>query len=168
MIEQARTSAITTRSHVILAIAEPGDLPNDDTRCRIGLFRVSEWPDDLQGEIPAKLIQRWRPLENGVVLAPGSDTQEAGATLENPLDSTQLQIRDETRSKPKQIEVHAIVFNPRGGMAFPEGSSPAELRIAEGTYRSGKAVPVRRGTPPTIAENRLKIGRIIARPYRSN
>ena len=27
MIEQARTTAITSRSHVVLAVAEPGDLP---------------------------------------------------------------------------------------------------------------------------------------------
>jgi 4-hydroxy-3-polyprenylbenzoate decarboxylase len=46
LIEQARTTAITSRSIIVMAIAEPGDLPASDKRCRVGLFRVPAWPTD--------------------------------------------------------------------------------------------------------------------------
>jgi prepilin-type N-terminal cleavage/methylation domain-containing protein len=168
LIEQARTAAITTRSHVILAIAEPGDLPAGDNRCRIGIFKVGEWPADSTGEVPAVLMNRWRVLENGVVLASGDGSGEPGGPLPNPLDGPELRIRFGTGGNARTVEVHALAFNARGGLRFPEGSSPVQLRIAEGSYRNGTAVPVRRGEPPRIAENRLKIGRVIARPYRTN
>ncbi len=168
LIEQARTAAITTRSHVILAIAEPGDLPAGDNRCRLGLFKVDEWPDDTTGEIPAVLMNRWRVLENGVVLASGDDGGQTGGPLPNPLDGPELRIRYGTGGNVRTVEVHALAFNPRGGLRFPEGSTPVQLRIAEGTYRNGTAVPARRGERQSIAENLLKIGRVIARPYRTN
>ncbi|HSP43816.1 MAG TPA: type II secretion system protein [Luteolibacter sp.] len=164
LIEQARTAAITTRSHVILAIAEPGDLPAGDNRCRLGLFKVDEWPDDTSGEVPAVLMNRWRVLENGIVLASGDE----GEPLPNPLDAPELRIRYGTGGNVRTVEVHALAFNPRGGLRFPEGSTPVQLRIAEGAYRNGTAVPARRGERRSIAENRLKIGRVIARPYRTN
>ena len=40
LIEQARASAITSHSIIVLAIAEPGDLPCDDDRCRLGIFKI--------------------------------------------------------------------------------------------------------------------------------
>jgi hypothetical protein len=40
------------------------------------------------------------------------------------------------------------------------------MRIAEGGYRGGKATPNRRGDSHAISENRLKIGRVTARPCR--
>lgn len=168
LIEQARTAAITTRSHVILAIAEPGDLPASDSRCRLGLFKVDDWPEDSTGEVPAVLMNRWRVLDNGVVLAAGDDNGQSAGPLPNPLDGPELRIRYGTGTNARTVQVHALAFNPRGGLRFPEGSSPVQLRIAEGGYRNGTAVPVRRGEQQGIAENRLKIGRVIARPYRTN
>lgn len=159
MIEQARTSAITTRSYVVLAVAEPGDLPASDERCRIGLFKVENWPENDTDPLSAVLMSRWRIFENGVVLI-GGDT----GGLENPLDRQKLQITYGTGNKARTIQVHGIAFNPRGGLHHPRGSMPVALRIAEGAYRGGKATPNRRGE--TIAENRLKIGRVTARPYR--
>lgn len=168
LIEQARTAAITTRSHVILAIAEPGDLPAGDNRCRLGLFKVDEWPQDSADEVPAVLMNRWRVLENGVVLAAGDGSGQSDGPLPNPLDAPELRIRYGSGGNARTVQVHALAFNPRGGLRFPEGSSPVQLRIAEGGYRSGDAVLVRRGEQQAIAENRLKIGRVIARPYRTN
>ncbi len=163
MIEQARTSAITSRSYVVLAVAEPGDLPTGDQRVRLGLFKVEpdKWPDDPSQTIGAVLMSRWRILENGLVLIGG---QVDG--VENPLDGGELSLAFGSGSKSRTVKVHALVFNPRGGLHYPLGSTPMGMRIAEGGYRGGKATANRRGDSQTIAENRLKIGRVTARPYR--
>lgn len=158
MIEQARTAAITTRSHVVLAIAEPRDFPAGDQRCRIGLFKVSGWNDDLSNPIGASLINRWKILENGVVLIGG----EVEDGLPNPLDGDKITLADGSKS----ISVHAIVFNSRGGLVHPEGSRPIVMRVAEGSYRGGEASPNRRAGSGAIAEHLIRIGRITARPYR--
>ena len=170
MIEQARTTAITSRSHVVLAVAEPGDLPTGDNRCRLGIFKVPNWPETTggapPGEISAVLMSRWRILENGVVLIGGNVGDGGSTSLPNPLDGPELSLRFGPAGKERTIRVHAIAFNPRGGLHFPTGSHPIAVRIAEGAYRNGVASPNRRGDSQTISENRLKIGRVIARPYR--
>lgn len=163
MIEQARNSAITTRSHVVLAIAEPGDLPSGDECCRLGIFKVETWPDP--GDEPIKnavLLKRWQPLDTGIALIGGKVDG-----IENPLDGKQVSI-SYGAPKATTVTVHAIAFNPRGGLCHPAGSTPIAMRIAEGNYRGGKATPYRRGESTAIAENRLKIGRVIARPYRTD
>jgi prepilin-type N-terminal cleavage/methylation domain-containing protein len=162
MIEQARTTAITTRSDVILAIAEPGDLPGSDERGRLALFRVETWPDSPTEPIKATLLNRWRTLETGVVLLGG----EVGG-LANPLDSAQRKIQFGPNHS-KEVEAHILVFHPRGGLRIPEGSTPVAMRVAEGGYRNGVASPNRRGDSATIAENQLRIGRVTARAYRSD
>jgi hypothetical protein len=166
MIEQGRTAAITSRSYVVLAIAEPGDLPANDTRSRIGLFKVKpdQWPQNTSDPVPAVLMSRWRMLENGVVLIGGEVDG-----LQNPLDDDihpQLSITYGASGKTRTVVVHAIAFNPRGGLHHPAGSNPIVMRIAEGGYRNGTATPNRRGDSEAISENRLKIGRVTARPYR--
>lgn len=160
MIEQARTSAITSRSHVILAVAEPGDLPAGDERCRLGLFKVETWPENPADTVKGVLMSRWRTLESGVALIGG---QVDG--VENPLDGQELTISYGTPA-PHTVKVHAIAFNPRGGLHYPAGSSPVAMRVAEGNYRGGKATPYRHGDSGIVSENRLKIGRVTARPYR--
>lgn len=162
MIEQARTTAITTRSDVILAIAEPGDLPGSDERGRLALFRVETWPDSPTEPIKATLLNRWRTLETGVVLLGG----EVGG-LANPLDSAQRKIQFGPNHS-KEVEAHILVFHPRGGLRIPEGSTPVAMRVAEGGYRNGVASPNRRGDSATLAENQLRIGRVTARAYRSD
>ena len=162
MIEKARTTAITSRSHVLLAVAEPGDLPTGDQACRLGLFKVEAWPDSTTGVIPAILMSRWRTLETGVVLIGG-----AVDGVENPLDAPELTISYGT-NKPLKVKVHAIVFNSRGGLHYPSGSSPVAMRVAEGNYRGGEAKPFERADAKTITENRLKIGRVTGRPYRTD
>ena len=166
MIEQARTAAITSRSYVVLAIAEPGDLPAGDSRCRIGLFKVKpdQWPQNATDPVPAVLMSRWRILENGVVLIGGEVDG-----LQNPLDGEtqpQLTITYGAAANTRTVKVHSIAFNPRGGLHHPAGSNPIVMRIAEGGYRNGTATPNRRGDSQAISENRLKIGRVTARPYR--
>ena len=158
LIEQARTRAITSRSNVVLAIAEPGDLPGGDERCRIGMFKIDDWPagsTTLKGE----LISRWQTLNTGIVLIAGDNL------LKTPLDHPELTITY-GGSKNLSVNVHAIAFNSRGGLHYPFGSAPLMFRIAEGAYRNGRATPNKRGELKTISENRLKIGRVTARPYR--
>lgn len=159
MIEQARTSAITTRSYVILAVAEPGDLPAGDERCRLGLFKVETWPQSPSEAVEAVLMTRWRTLENGIALIGGSIDG-----IPNPLNGPQLTV---SYGAPKalRVNVHVLAFNPRGGLHVPAGSTPVALRIAEGYYRDGKATPYPSGGAAPAIENRLKIGRVIARPY---
>lgn len=162
MIEQARTTAITSRSHVVLAIAEPGDLPATDNQCRLGLFKVEgDWPD--AGTIPvsvkATLLSRWRTLNTGIVLI-GGDVDGAP----NPMSGDEITI-NYGRTNNISVQVHAIAFNPRGGLRFPDGSTPIVLRVAEGGYRNGEAKPDKRGGESGITENLLKIGRVTARPY---
>lgn len=160
LIDQARTAAITSRSYVVLAIAEPGDLPTDDERCRMGLFRVENWPENPTDPVIGVPMNRWRTLNSGIALIGG---QVDG--VDNPLDVSELAISYGT-TKPMKVIVHALAFNPRGGLHYPAGSSPIVMRLAEGNYRNGRASAYKRGDAGSIAENRLKIGRVIARPYR--
>ena len=162
MIEQGRTAAISSRTSVILAIAEPGDLPAGDERCRLGLFKVENWPEHPGEPVKAVLMTRWRSLETGVVLLGGAD-----GDVGNPLDAPQLDIQYGSNHSLK-VEAHAIAFHSRGGLRYPEGSTPASMRVAEGGYRGGRATPNRRAEAGNISENRLKIGRVIARPYRTD
>ncbi len=161
-VEQARTTAISSRTTIFLALAEPGDLPVEDSRCRIGLFRVPEWEPGA-GRLDAILLRRWEALPAGLVLIGGN----AGA-LRNPLDQPELTIRYGEDGHAAEGRFHGIAFHPRGGLSWPEGSDPMVLRIAEGAYRSGAPVAVRRGGKDLIAEDQLKIGRVIARPYRNH
>lgn len=161
MIEQARTTAITSRCHVVLAVAEPGDLPVVDGRCQLGLFKVESWPESgVTGIIAGSLMSRWRALENGIALTTGEVNG-----MENPLDAGKLTIAYGA-GNPMNVSVHAIAFNPHGGLQYPAGSNPVVMRVAEGSYRNGKASPNRRGSSAIIAENLLKIGRFTARPHR--
>ncbi len=164
LIEQARTAAITSRTHVVLAIAEPGDLPAGDGRCRIGLFKVDDWPEPAPTPLVLKgvLLKRWQTLDAGIALI-GGDVDGVA----NPLDQPQVTITCGGGKYP-DVQVHVIVFNSRGGLHYPPGSTPVSIRLAEGGYRGGKAAANRRGERKTITENRLKIGRVTARPYRSD
>ncbi len=159
-IEQARSKAITSRSTVILALAEPGDLPTTDERCRLGLFQVTNWPASAT-TVDAILLQRWQSLPTGAIPY-GGDFQG----IRNPYDLPELTIRYTSAGKQQQISVHAIAFTPRGGLQWPTGSDPLVMRIAEGGYRSGKAMPDLRGESKGVSENRLQIGRVVARPWR--
>jgi prepilin-type N-terminal cleavage/methylation domain-containing protein len=161
LIEQARTTAITSRSAVALAIAEPGDLPITDGRCRVGLFRIGGLSDD--GTADAVLIRRWQTLPTGVVLLGGEVNG-----VRNPLDEPQTTLRYRSGNNTLEVPVHLMVFGPRGGLLLPQGSDPIALRIAAGTYRDGRPLSTSRATDRTAAETHLRIGRVVARPYRAN
>lgn len=160
MIEQAHTAALSSRSNVVLAVAEPGDLPEGGERCRLGLFKVETWPDSLENPLSGALMGRWRTLESGVALIGG-----AVDDVPNPMDGPELTIAY-GGGQPRTVKIHAIAFNSRGGLRYPSGSAPVAMRVAEGNYRGGKATPLQHGEDKTITENRLKIGRVTARPYR--
>jgi hypothetical protein len=166
LIEQARTKAITSRSHVILAIAEPGDLPAKDEKCRIGIFTVENWPEQLNGppSLDGVLASRWQSLNTGVALIPNQNGESNPPKEPNILDQDQATIKY-GGAKNLNAKVHIIAFNPRGGLAYPTGSTPVILRVAEGRYRNGQAIPNKRGDSEAIPETRLKVGRVTARPY---
>jgi prepilin-type N-terminal cleavage/methylation domain-containing protein len=161
LMEQAKSTAITSRSFVVLAIAEPGDLPAGDDKCRIGLFKVEEWPDS-DGNVPilkGVLLNRWQIINSGIAIC-----GEKVDGIANPIDEPQVTI-EYGGTRNLSVVVHAIAFNSRGGLHYPFGSTPIAMRIAEGGYRQGKATPNLKGPSRTATENRIKIGRITARPY---
>lgn len=169
MIEQARTTAITSRCYVILAIAEPGDLPLVDERCRVGMFKVDmdKWPTGTASPVTvnATLLNRWQMLNTGIVLIGKQKTDPPGSdSIANPIDLDKITI-NYGGTRNLSIKVHAIAFNSRGGLHSPPGSTPVVIRIAEGGYRGGKATPNLRAGQDHPTENRLKIGRVTARPY---
>jgi hypothetical protein len=147
---------------VILAIAEPGDIANTDERCRLGIFKVDSWPDSFDGEI-SKAVQkgRWRALEAGLTISGGKLDG-----LDNPLDAPEIALQYGSESKPRSAKIHAIAFNPRGGIILPASANPVLMRVAAGSYRDGKAIPRHNGKNGAVAEQKIKVGRITARPYR--
>jgi hypothetical protein len=165
LIEQARTTAVVSRCHVVLAIAEPQDFPNSDNQCRLGLFKVAAWPDPLTGSLDATQMSRWQNLNSGIVLLAGKPIGSDGKEIDlgNPLSESQITVK----YGAKTVEAHVIAFTPRGGLQYPVDSKPIVLRIAEGSYRGSPAkatANLRSGqTKPT--ETVLKIGRVTARPY---
>jgi prepilin-type N-terminal cleavage/methylation domain-containing protein len=166
LIEQARTKAITTRSNVLLVVAEPGALPAQDERCRIGMFKVEDnWLENPTNIKNAQLLSRWQVLNTGIVLLPG-DVDENSVKVPNALSQDKITITY-GGTKNLTVKVYAIGFNSRGGLSYPTGSTPVAFRIAEGGYRGPQRAPKanERGDEKTISENRLKIGRVTARPY---
>lgn len=165
-IEQARSTAIKSRCHTILAIAEPRDVPGEDERCQIGLFKLHEsWPSPMASPmtvVNAELLDRWQPLNTGLVLA-GAPVN----AISNPMDEQEITIQY-GGSRSQSVTVHAIAFNPRGGIHFPVGSGSLALRLAEGSYRNGTPQANLRGDSKIVTENVLKIGRVTGRCYPMN
>lgn len=157
MAEQARTTAIAKRATILLAFAEPD---RQDDSCRIGLLQIRDERPDLStvtSPIHCTLLGAWKSLETGIVFLSG-----AGDGIENPLDRQMISIA--CPGKPP-MRVHAIAFHPQGGLQYPPGSGPLAIRIAEGSYRTGKPTPDQRAGQTAITENRIKIGRVTARAY---
>lgn len=168
LIEQARTTAISSRSEVFLAVAEPGDIPGADDRCRVGLFRkkAAVSTDSTTSEARYDLISRWKTLNSGIVILGGNVAGAQVDKVRNPLDEPKMKII--YGAKNLEISVHVISINSRGGLVIPHGSDPILFRIAEGGYRNGKATPNLRGDSHAVSETILKIGRVTARPYQIN
>ncbi|MFC7338501.1 Tfp pilus assembly protein FimT/FimU [Haloferula chungangensis] len=150
-IEQARTSAITRRSEVALAILEPGQGGFNDGICRIGLFRLDGETDD--GALKGELLQKWLKLPGGIAFFGGEVD-----SLHNLMD--EVPVRLVWRDGEENSDVRALVFNPRGGLAQPQGSESIVIKLGRGTYRNGAAVKVEQGASRTI-----RIGRVVARPW---
>ena len=164
LVEKARSTAITSRRHVILAIAEPGDLPNTNECCRLGIFKVESWPDPFDGEISTAIqMGRWRALERGLTIS-GGDLDGH----DNPLESAELTIEYGNDPKTRSAKVHAIAFNPRGGIIHPASANPIVLRVTACNYRNGKAIPRLNTKEDASSEQKIKIGRVTARAYRIN
>ena len=159
MLEQARATAITSRCVVVLALAEPNDLPTSDTRCRLGLFKIRDWPA-APTTLDGTLVGRWQTLPAGVVMLPGSVNG-----LRNPRDEPPTTIRYLAAKQPVTACFHLLAFSPRGALLWPPGTDPLALRIAEGAYRNGQPTPNTHGSSHQVAENLLQIGRLTARPY---
>jgi prepilin-type N-terminal cleavage/methylation domain-containing protein len=168
LIEHARTTAMTTHSEILIAIAEPGDLPGSDGHARIGLFRkiVSTASKSITTVDHYDRISRWQIFQTGVVILGGKPavTQLDGA--QNPMDEPKQEFIDSRQNL--KMTMHAISINAGGSVIIPDGSGSIFFRISEGSYRDGKAIPnIPKGMQVT-PENLLKIGRVIARPYQIN
>lgn len=151
-VEQARTAAITRRKPVILAIAPPIESTGDRT-LRYGLFEVDSLPEE-GGVLDARQVQRWNLMPDGVVFFP-----EEIDDLRNVMGEDKVQLK--WKDGESQAMVHALAFTPRGGLAWPTGSDSVVVKIGSGTYRGGQPVPTADG-----GHSALRIGRIIARPWR--
>jgi prepilin-type N-terminal cleavage/methylation domain-containing protein len=156
-VDRARTSAISTQRQVLLAVAEPDDLPGSAGRLQLGLFELEDAPD-LNGSVNAKQVGRWRALPRGLVLVGGEVNG-----LRNLLDEEQLNLT--YKDGQSVVKVHGLGFNERGGLAWPAGSDPMALKLAEGTYVNGEAKVTSRGGSEAGVDA-VRIGRVIARPWR--
>lgn len=160
MVEQARNTALVSRSTVMFVIAEPGALPTYEDKCVVGLLRVEgDWDPSSPETVSGDLLGRWRPLENGVIFMGG-----VIGSLANPMDAPKRSIQYAT-SRTIEAEVRGVAFNARGRLIYPVGSSPAVIRIAEGGYPRGVPTPMRRGSDQRISDTWLKIGRVTGRAY---
>lgn len=151
MVEQGRTSAITRRRDVALAVLEPGQGGFTDGVCRLGLFEIEGETDD--GTLEGRLLQRWVKLPGGIAFFGGEVD-----SLDNFRDGNPISI--EWNDGNEMADVHALVFTARGGLSVPQGSQSVVVRIGRGTYRDGSAVPFEGGASRTI-----RIGRVVARPW---
>lgn len=150
-IEQARTSAITRRRPVALAILEPGRGGFDDSACRLGLFELED--EVVDGAASGRLVQRWRTLPEGVVFFGG-----AVEALDNVRDQPALSLRWKGGSEGDAVP--ALVFNPRGGLAYPPGSESVVLTLGKGSYRNGE--PLRTGER---GRRTIRVGRVVGRAW---
>ncbi|MEK7951141.1 pilus assembly FimT family protein [Luteolibacter soli] len=151
-VEQARTAAITRRKPVILAVAPP-ITGGPDQITRYGLFEVDSLPED-PGSIKARQVQRWNLMPDGVHFFGGKIEG-----LRNLLDEDPSQLS--WKNGDSQATVYVLAFNSRGGLAWPTGSDPVAVKIGTGTIQNGKAIETSEG-----GHNSLRIGRVVARPWR--
>jgi type II secretory pathway pseudopilin PulG len=157
LVAQARACAITSRCEVALAFAEPTDLTPPAGSYQLGLFKLTTSPTS-EAKAVGNLVQRWETINHGLVLLPDDLTE-----LPNLMSQERLEITY-GGSKNSKIRVHALIFDSRGKICFPPGSSPLALRLAEGRYHDGKAVSKTRAQT-NVTETRLKIGRLTGRIY---
>lgn len=154
LVEQARTSAITRRRPVVLAIAEPGVGDFGDERCRVGLFELEEWRPDGTNE--GRLIQRWQPLPAGIALFGGEVD-----SLANVKDGAGISLT--WKAGKESASMPGLVFGPRGGLLAPSGSESVVVTFASGIYRDGGAVRTGKESGKVV-----RIGRVVARPWLMN
>lgn len=154
LVEQARTSAITRRKPVVLAIAEPGRTDLGDDQCRVGLFELDAWKPGEVNE--GRLIQRWQVLPMGIALFGGEVDSLANVKDEDAISLT-------WRAGTESAEMPGLVFSPRGGLLAPAGSESVVVTFAAGTYRDGNAVATGKERGKVV-----RIGRVVARPWQMN
>lgn len=156
-VDRARTEAISTQREVLLAVAEPADLPASGGRLHLGLFELDGEPED-DGSVSGRQLGRWRALPRGLVLMGG---EVEG--LRNLMDEDELTLT--YRDGRETVEVHGLGFHARGGLAWPAGSDPMALKLTEGTYVDGEPRVTRRGGEEAEMDV-VRVGRVVARPWR--
>lgn len=160
MVEQGRSRAITSHSQVMLAIAEPRDLPFKDSAARLGLFKLSEF-DAKTGRAKGEMLRRWEMIPGGVAII-GGDIHG----LRNLMDAPRVELTYQSGGRETTASLRGIVFTTRGGRDWPAGSGPMVVRIAEGGYRGDLKEASANKRDGKIPEDFIKIGRVIARPQR--
>lgn len=156
-VDRARTAAISSQRQVLLAVAEPADLAGSGGRPHLGLFELEAAPEP-DGSVNGKQIGHWRALPRGLVLIGGEVNG-----LRNLLDEQELNLT--CKDGRSVVKVHGFGFNERGGLAWPAGSDPMALKLAEGTYVHGEPKVTGRGGSEA-GSDAVRVGRVIARPWR--
>lgn len=162
MVDLARNLAIARRREVILAFASPDEIAGHGQALRLGMFLCDErWSVEAAGEgvIRCRAVHRWRNLQTGVVLMPGS---VGGAEMVNPLDAPVMRL-SYGRGYMRSARVHGMVFGVDGGLLWPVGDVPAVLRLVAGSYERGVPVASRKHDMKRPPENVLQVGRGVAR-----
>lgn len=153
-VEQARTSAITLRKPVLLAVAPPDEeAGGHDRKTRFGLFEVDSLPS-ASGTVQARQVQRWSTMPDGIIFLKGKVDG-----LRNLLDGDKTLLT--WKDGENRATVYLLAFTPRGGLALPSGSDPVGIRLGTGIYQEGEPVSTKEG-----GASSLRIGRVVARPWR--
>lgn len=145
-LERARSMALASNGTIALAVEElEKGKPGGGTR--VVLLRLSGWREDA-GDVDAERISPWHALPAGVVLTGGG----AGG-LRNAFDQPETKVSLKSERSSPMHRCRLLVVSPRGGLRFPAGSDPLLLRIVD-AKKPGN-------------EERLRIGRIVARTWRT-
>lgn len=151
LIEQARTTAITRRQPVALALLQPGQADFVDESCRVGLFELEEWEEG--SPVAGRLLQRWTVLPTGVVFFGGELDG-----LANVFDQASIPLT--WRDGENSGEFAALVFSARGGLLAPAGSESVVISMRSGTFRDGTPVEIEGG-----GRRGIRVGRVVARAW---
>ncbi|GAA5481043.1 GspH/FimT family pseudopilin [Haloferula sargassicola] len=151
MVEQARTTAITRRKPVALALVSPGEAGLGDEQCRLGLFELEEW--EANQPVTGSQVQRWEALPGGVGFDSG-----AFESLSNAAESERVSLT--WKNGAEKAELPMLVFSSRGALLSPSGSQPVVVILSSGVHQHGRFIP-REGGGRRI----VRIGRVVARPW---
>lgn len=148
-LEKAQTIALTQSSYaaVVFAHNQPRNPALKGRRMGVFLLKKKD-PNSFSID---KQVGRWIALPKSTILVNEAPKRLKG---QNILDcSTPLQVTFPSNSAPQSA--HAIIFNPQGSIALPEGSGVIEVHIASGGYTSSGHPIIRPDKAEVVQVGRL-------------